>query len=242
MKKSSFIGKIKGLFSSAVHDVISVVAPRTCPLCGSVLTDAEEMLCMSCLAQAEYTGYEDILFNPMEQRLERLVGERIPAASLFIYAHGEVTGRIVSAFKYAGEKDLAVFAGRLLGQAVSQSGRFAGFDALVPIPLHPRRLKRRGYNQARELCRGMGVVWNIGVEDLLERQAYTREQAGLLRTSRLKNTQGVFRLRHGADIRGRHLVVVDDVFTTGSTVSDAVRVLLRAGAERVAVLCLCSGG
>lgn len=236
-----FVRNIGDAFGGFYADAMSVVAPRVCPICGTVLTEAEECLCGGCLSGLEYTGYENLPGNPMELRLEHIMGCRVPSAALLVYAHGEVSGRMVSAFKYAGEKNLAVYAGQMLGAALAGSGRFTGYDLLVPIPLHPKKLKQRGYNQAEEICRGMSGVCGLVVGDVVERTVFTQAQASLDKWERLHNTQGIFALKEGETVAGKKVIVVDDVFTTGATVSAAAQVLSDAGAAQIAVACLCAG-
>ena len=236
-----FVRNIRGAFGGLCADAMSVVAPRVCPICGTVLTEAEECLCGGCLSRLEYTGYENLPGNPMELRLEHILGCPVPAMALLVYTHGQVSGRMVSAFKYSGEKDLAVYAGQMLGAALSGSGRFMGYDLLVPIPLHPRKWKQRGYNQAEEICGGMSGVCGLVVGDVLERTVFTQAQASLDKWERLRNTRGIFALKEGEPVTGKKVIVVDDVFTTGATVSAAAQVLSDAGAAQVAVVCLCAG-
>lgn len=236
-----FVRNIGDAFGGLYADAMSVVAPRVCPICGTVLTEAEECLCGGCLSGLEYTGYESLPGNPMELRLEHIMGRPVPAAALLVYAHGQVSGRMVSAFKYAGEKDLAVYAGQMLGAALAGSGRFAGYDLLVPVPLHRKKLKQRGYNQAGEICEGMSRICGISVADVLERTVFTQAQASLDKWERLRNIQGVFSLKEDMPIVGKKVIIVDDVFTTGATVSVAAQVLSAAGAAQVAVACLCAG-
>lgn len=238
MKNLEKITRILGRWCS---DVRNAVMPPVCPVCGTVLSQGEKCLCAACLAHLEYAGYPNVASNPMEQRLERLTGRTAPAAALLLYAHGEVSGRMVSAFKYCGERGLAEFAGELLGLALADSPRFAAYEVSIPVPLHSRRLKQRGYNQAAELCRGMCAVRPWEIQDVLVRTVATSEQASLGRDARLANASDVFALRSGACLRGRDVLLVDDVFTTGTTVSSAARVLYRAGARSVAVACLCAG-
>lgn len=236
-----FVRNIGDAFGGLYADAMSVIAPRVCPVCGTVLTEAEECLCGGCLSGLEYTGYENIPGNPMELRLEHIMGGPMPAAALLVYTHGQVSGRMVSSFKYSGEKDLAVYAGQMLGAALSGSGRFADYDLLVPVPLHPKKWKRRGYNQAEEICRGMSGVCGLAVGDVLKRTVFTQAQASLDKWERLRNTRGIFALKEGEPVVGKKIIVVDDVFTTGATVSAAAQVLSDAGAAQVAVACLCAG-
>lgn len=236
-----FIKNIGDAFGGLYADAMSVVAPRVCPICGTVLTEAEECLCGGCLSGLEYTGYENLLGNPMELRLEHIMGRPVPAMALLVYAHGQVSGRMVSAFKYSGEKDLAVYDGQMLGAALAGSGRFTDYDLLVPVPLHPKKWRQRGYNQAEEICRGMSGVCGLAVGDVLERTVFTQAQASLDKWGRLRNTQGIFAMKENASVSGKKVIVVDDVFTTGATVSAAVQVLSDAGVAQVAVACLCAG-
>ena len=235
------IEKITRTLARWCCDVRNAIAPPVCPLCGTVLSEGEQCLCAGCLARAEYAGYADVACNPMEQRLERLTGRAAPAAALLLYVHGEVSGRIVSAFNSGGQRALAEYAGGLLGRAVVDSGRFAGYDVLIPVPLHPERWKHRGYNQAAELCKGMCATHPWQVQDVLVRRVATHEQASLGRAERLANARDVFALRAGACVQGCDVLLVDDVFTTGTTVSSAANALYRAGARSVAVVCLCAG-
>ena len=232
---------LRKTLSQLCADVMSVVAPPVCPVCGAVLVRGEEHLCAGCLSRLEHTGYASVPGNPMEQRLERLLGKHVPALALSVYTHGEVSGRMVAAFKYGGARTLAVYAGELLGEALQASGRFEGYHALVPVPLHPSRQRSRGYNQAAELCRGMQHTCGIPVEELLVRTRATRQQASLGRQARLQNLQHVFAVRKGAHVQNGRYILVDDVFTTGMTSATAVDALYRAGAREVAVACLCAG-
>lgn len=236
-----FVRNIGGVFGGLYADAMSIIAPRVCPVCGTVLTEVEECLCGGCLSGLEYTGYESLPGNPMELRLEHIMGGPIPAVALLVYTHGQVSGRMVSAFKYSGEKGLAVYVGQMLGAALSGSGRFTDYDLLVPVPLHPKKWKQRGYNQAEEICRGMSGLCGLAVGDVLERTVFTQAQASLDKWERLRNTQGIFALKGGESVAGKKVIVVDDVFTTGATVSAAAQVLSGAGAAQVAVACLCAG-
>jgi ComF family protein len=110
------------------------------------------------------------------------------------------------------------------------------WDALVPVPLYHRRLRSRGFNQARELARGLGRARGLPVRDVLRRQRETPAQVLLERNARWKNMQNAFSLKGGFDVTGRNLLLIDDVFTTGATTNACARVLAAAGAGRLAVL------
>lgn len=110
------------------------------------------------------------------------------------------------------------------------------WDALVPVPLYHRRRRERGFNQARELADGLGARRKLGVLDCLYRYRETPSQTGLERNARWDNMRNAFRLKPRFDVKGRNLLLIDDVFTTGATTNACARVLAQAGADRLAVL------
>ncbi len=115
------------------------------------------------------------------------------------------------------------------------------FDALVPVPLHHIRFREREFNQAAELAALVSQRCGIPVSHALKRTRYTSTQTKLDRHERMENLRGAFRVRHTARVKERHLVLVDDVFTTGSTVEECSRVLMRAGAASVRVITVARG-
>ncbi|MEQ8745853.1 ComF family protein [Pyruvatibacter sp.] len=144
--------------------------------------------------------------------------------------------RLVHQLKYSDRMDLAPLLARLM--AVAGRDLLAGADMIVPVPLHRRRMFARRFNQAALLARVLGEVTGVTSEpDLLERVRPTQSQVGLSRAGRRRNVRGAFRLRQNApDVAGRHIVVIDDVLTSGATVEACAVVLKRAGAARVDVL------
>lgn len=233
--------RICGLVSSVLSDVMSVVSPRLCPSCGCALTEKEECLCHGCQAQlASSGGFASLPGNPMEQRVLELTGMEIPCAALAPYVHEGVSGKFVAAFKYRGEKSLAVHMGRMLGISVSGSGRFSGYGVYVPVPLHPQRFRARGYNQAAELCRGMAEAAGGDVCHMLDRVVNTSAQALLSRYDRWGNAKGIFKIAEDVRIPTEGVIVVDDVFTTGATVCAAISALKEAGVKNIAVATLCT--
>jgi ComF family protein len=136
-------------------------------------------------------------------------------------------------FKYEGEWARAEQLGPLLADALSDMSRC---DALVPVPLHSRRYRQRGYNQSRLLAEQAGRRIEIGVRDVLVRQRATVPQVRLGAAARMANVGGAFALRLDEQVKGQDLVLVDDVITTGSTLAACATVLLDAGAKSVGVL------
>jgi ComF family protein len=151
--------------------------------------------------------------------------------------YGELAGTLVSRLKYGDRPELAGLCGRLMAAA----GRdfWAEDPVLVPVPLHPSRLRFRRYNQSLLLAQAVGRIAKQRIDPhLVSRQRKTRQQVGLSGDGRLRNVQGAFALhpRFLERLGGRPVVVVDDVYTTGATVKAVTRALRKGGAERIDVL------
>jgi competence protein ComFC len=152
--------------------------------------------------------------------------------------------QMIHRFKFGRTLPLRRPLGRLLAGGLMRDERLAGGDwLLVPVPVHPRRLRERGFNQARELAAVAGRLAGLKLRDVLIRDRYTPPQSRLGREQRLANLRGSIHLRPGAaaTLAGRRLLLVDDVFTTGSTAEACAAVLARAGPAAVAVLTLARG-
>jgi ComF family protein len=158
------------------------------------------------------------------------------------YRSEGVVRDFIHAFKYRSQLHLRRPLGAWLAEALGDP-RIAGrpFDALVPVPLHHVRFREREFNQAEELARQVAQPAGVPVMNALKRIRYTTTQTKLVRSERMENLRGAFHVRQNADVKDRHLVLVDDVFTTGSTVEECSRVLLRAGAASVRVITVARG-
>ena len=150
-----------------------------------------------------------------------------------------VTREALHAFKFRGRRALATPLGDLLVETATGRLPAGPPDVLLPVPLHPRRERERGFNQAALLARALGRAWSRPVrEDVLVRTVATASQTELDATARRANVRNAFRIRRPALVAGRHVALVDDVFTTGATLSECARCLREAGAARVGALTL----
>jgi len=141
---------------------------------------------------------------------------------------------LIAGFKYRDQLHLQTPLGLLLAEALEDDRlRSWDFDAIVPVPLHPRRRRERGFNQAEELARGLSEVAGRPVHNLLERCRATETQTHFDRKDRMENLRNAFRLRKNAVVKELRLLLVDDVLTTGSTLDECARVLRKAGAAEV---------
>ena len=147
--------------------------------------------------------------------------------------------QVVHRFKYGRQASLGAPLGRLMAQACQPWDRTFGIDLIIPVPLHPRRLRWRGFNQSVLLGREVGRRWGVRLDPfVLTRRTETAPQSTLPLKERQPNVRGAFSVARGRSVRGMRLLLVDDIYTSGATVNECARVLLRSGAREVQVLTL----
>lgn len=227
----------------AARFVLDGLMPPLCPGCGIELSGAR-WVCGACRRRFRPAPAEPVCFRC--RREERPGGDREAGRRCRHRDHAPWRGRaaywmeppldaVVHALKYGGRDDLARPLGRLLAAGIGDppSGALA-----VPVPLHPRRLRERGYNQALLLARAAGVRWGAPAAVVVMRTTATPPQARLPESRRRENVRGAFAVPEPAVVRGRFFVLVDDVVTTGSTLVEAAQALYGAGASRVVPVAL----
>ncbi len=228
--------KILKNYFAAAGDVI---LPRTCVVCGCRLNLDESHLCLGCMIDMPLTRFWERSHNPMADKLNERIQERIQkyeryafAAALFTY-HSEAGYRqIPYQIKYQGNTEIGEHFGNILGRKLAGSPGWADADIVIPVPLHWTRLWKRGYNQAEVIARAIAEAMNIPLRtDILIRRRKTRTQIKLDIAGKKKNVDGAFAVadeaaaifRNGGTVR--HIILVDDVFTTGSTLESCFNAL-----------------
>lgn len=212
---------------SIAGNLLDLIYPPVCHSCGKRLARGERWLCARCLAELPRTYYERRDSNPMT---ERFAG-RFPllrAASLCHYSNGSPIASILHDFKYRGCESLAEFMGEVMGRELAGSGFFDGADYLVPVPMHFFKRAKRGYNQVEALCRGLSAATGIPVRQVVKAATRHRSQTVLTGEQRRRNMEGVFRYNDEYQHKGRNLVLVDDVCTTGSTLLNMALTIIKA--------------
>jgi len=213
--------------------------PRVCVVCGRPLLLAEKHICLRCLSDLPFTYFWQCKRNPMAEKfnakLQKSISERdifedyASAAALFIYDSENSYGRITRELKYRGNLPMGILFSRLLGEKLAASEQFRGVDLVVPVPLHPRRRFQRGYNQAEiiatEVAGALGTQMDCTI---LSRCRYNASQTRQTMSSKLANVSGSFKAALPQNIvagKFKHILLVDDVFTTGSTLSECHKAL-----------------
>ncbi len=209
-----------------LHDLRDLFFPPLCPSCGGALRGGEGFLCLKCQMDMPLTGFENEADNPVARRFWGLVPvDNATAFMWFIHLSG--SRRVVHRFKYHDRPDLAEGLGRWFGRELAKGDLYSGVDLIVPVPLHFRKVLKRGYNQSEHIARGMAR--EMGVE--VETGAVTRTVNNLSQTrttDRWGNVEGIFRVRRPERLRGRRVLLVDDVLTTGATLGSCAEAIVRA--------------
>jgi len=215
------------MFSS----LLNLVYPNLCSLCDEHLTKDEILICTDCYSSLPKTYFWRHELNPVERNMKGRVGVKHGSAFLFFNKNNKVQD-ILHLIKYHGMTNLAFLLGRYYGEELKKTGIFSDVDAIVPVPLHPRKELQRGFNQSLEISRGMSQEVAIPIWDkVLLRTSYTTSQTNKHREERWTNVQQTFKLQKGKTLTGKHVLIVDDVFTTGATL-DACCQALRKGNPR----------
>ncbi|HWR33886.1 MAG TPA: phosphoribosyltransferase family protein [Chitinophagaceae bacterium] len=219
--------------------VLHLLFPHVCAGCGSDILNVESSLCMKCIDAMPETNFELHANNPVEKSF----WGRLPlvnATAQFYFTKESLMQHLMHQFKYKSNRDLGIQLGRIMGDQLSRSDRFSDIDALVPLPLFPAKEKRRGYNQATVLCQGMAESMKIPVLDKsVIRPQHTETQTKKGRIERWRNMEGKFVLSDADPIRNKHLLLIDDVVTTGATLEACGNELLKAENVKLSVACLC---
>jgi ComF family protein len=220
--------------------LLQLVFPHVCDGCGSDLLSEESNLCLRCLAAMPETNFEKHPGNPVEKMFWGRLA-LVHATAQFYFTKESLMQRLMHQLKYKGNLSLGLQLGRLMGISIKESGRFEDIDAMIPLPLFPAKEKRRGYNQSTVLCNGMAEILSIPVfNNIIIRPQHTESQTKKGRVDRWKNIEGKFVLENSSVVHNKHLLLVDDVVTTGATLESCGNELLNAENVRLSIATLCS--
>lgn len=220
------------------NDFSHLFFPHVCAGCGTDSIDLQSTLCVHCMHLLPLTNFHFHANNPVEKHF----WGRIPvtcATSLCHFTTGSLVQHLLHQLKYKGNKDAGFFLGRIMGTAVQAAERFRGIDALVPLPLYAERQRKRGYNQSAVLCSGMAGILGLPVDtSAVLRLSATETQTHKTRIDRWKNMEGKFELVKPDAFTGKHVLLVDDVVTTGATLEACGHEILKAAGAKLSIATL----
>ncbi len=212
--------------------------PNTCLLCSKPLFSKEKTVCYRCVSELEPSRIVDFSDNEITQLFEG----KVPIVTAFTGFRYHKLGKLqqlIFQLKYHHHKEIGMILGREMGYALENTP-FASVDYIIPVPLHPKKQRKRGYNQAEWIAKGLGEVLQKKVRtDILLRNVNTTSQTRKSRMERFENMQEVFSVIGSEDLESKHFLLVDDVVTTGSTLVNCVETLQNTiENSQVSIVCL----
>ena len=221
-----------------INNVLSLFYPRLCAACGNALQQNESCICLNCMLHLPETQFHKEHINP----LRKVFDGRVPVeevTALMSYKKANRTQKILHRLKYNGQKEIGAVLGEYLGGQLITEERYRSIQYILPIPLHPKKLRKRGYNQsewiAMGLSKGMGIPY---LTDVLVRTHFTDTQTRKGRFARWQNVKEVFEVQNPEKVAYSHVLVCDDVLTTGATTEAAIHKLLEVPGVKVSVATL----
>ncbi|HNP54089.1 MAG TPA: ComF family protein [Ferruginibacter sp.] len=218
-----------------VSDLVHVLYPHTCKGCGSDRLPEQQLLCTHCIRQLPHTGFA---FHP-NNYIERIFWGRIPIEaghSEFYFSKGQMVQRLIHQLKYNGQASVGHYLGQKTGNTLLESGRFRSIDGIVALPMFPDKEAKRGYNQANIIARGIAEAMQLPVwEKAIIRRIATETQTRKHRSERWNNVSDSFAIPEPARVGGKHILLVDDVITTGASMEACAQHFLSLPATRISI-------
>lgn len=203
--------------------LLDVFYPNQCQLCSADLHLSERYVCLSCSYDLPYIVQSEFAL----QQLRQLFWGRTEVSAIYClldYQKGNQTQDLLRELKYNGKTKLGNYFGEMLGQTLVDNG---DIDVIVPVPLHPKKQRQRGYNQSEAIAKGISKATGIRMlTGCLERKLYSKSQTTFSKYDRWENVRSIFSVRKENDLEGKHVLLVDDVLTTGATIEACVKEML----------------
>ena len=225
---------IKKIFAN----FISLMYPALCVTCREPLIENEKFFCFACSLRLPKTHYHLISEN---QAIERLAGKiSLEKASSYFYYNKEGFGqKLIAEIKYKGNQNLGVWIGAYIAKDMLSSDFFQNIDYLIPVPLHKSKEKKRGFNQAEKIAEGIAQITKIPLETTnVFREKSNTSQTKKRLFERWKNTQNLFYMKNPELFNKKHILIIDDVLTTGSTIEALAQSLLKSSEIKISILTL----
>jgi ComF family protein len=219
-------------------DFISLLFPRLCYGCGTHLMRNENIICTACYVIIPRTGYHTVADNPVAQLFwGRCFLEK--AAAFSFYNKGSRIRNLIHNLKYKGIREIGYELGKIYGLSLKSSGFTDDIDIIIPVPLHPEKIHARGFNQSEIISSGISEVTGVPVNTgSLYRLRVSATQTKRSRYDRWINVEGIFSVVDQEQIREKHVLLVDDVITTGSTIESCANELLKTEGVKVSAVAL----
>lgn len=223
------------LFPAIIDDILYLLFPRLCYGCSDHLVSKERLICTRCMS----TIPSPSLFNKSDNKVEEMFWGRCKlenAVSFSLFTRGGSVQSLIHNLKYKGVKELGPYLGSALGNRLMTKEWISEVDYIIYVPLTRSKEKKRGFNQSRLIATGLSDSLSIPIlDDALERYSSKGTQTTRGRYERWENVESLFGVRRREEVRGKHLLLIDDVITTGSTIESCVNKLTEIDGVRVSV-------
>lgn len=227
---------------SIFYDFFSLFFPRVCLACGNTLLKHEEVICTFCALQLPRADFSDYENNPAAMLFAGRVNIQ-KASCLFLFHKGSRVQHLMHLFKYKGRREIGLYVGAMLVRETRTNGFLNDIDIIIPVPLHPKKLRKRGYNQSEVFAKGIseesGIPYNV---KSLVRTYASETQTKKSRFRRWENVKEIFSIKQSEAIENKHVLLVDDVLTTGATLEACARMLLEVKGVKVSVASIAYAG
>ncbi len=219
-----------------LHDFIALVYPRNCVACGNSLYKHEEQICNYCYLNLPKSHFHKGVQNPVATLFYGRVKLEF-ASSFYIFQKKGSIQKIMHAVKYRSNKDLAALVGKWYAEDLKEHPIVKDTHCVIPVPLHVKKLKQRGYNQSEEFAKGLALGLNIETNTTtLQRAEFTQTQTRKTKYERWENVEEVFEVKEYESLKNKHVILVDDVITTGATIEACCAKLQQIEGIKISVL------
>lgn len=226
---------------SFINDASHLIFPHNCENCGSDVLDNKAFLCYDCFTELPKTGL--FTSNNEDNHLAKIFYGRLPlkhAVAAYFYKEDGVMQPLLASMKYQKNREMGLYLGRLLGNELASVDWFSQIDAIVPIPINPKKELKRGYNQSNLLCEGIhSVCLKPIIIDAIIKTEFAESQTRKNRLQRWENVEDTFSVVNPKALEGKHIALIDDVITTGATIEACGKEILAIPYVSLSVIGLC---